>query len=192
VSESIEQKAALVGSGEPELVSPLSLFSPDRLDLVVKLRFFESLLTGENRTAVEDLYRRTILARTGGVEPPDHMGRPSEKKTIDHYVEDCVTLLETMQRCGFDSAHPIPVGNTTQLLNGSHRVACAAALGLKVTLLRFDSDWDEGTWDHRWFVEPWGSFERHLFGAGKIFRLVPRSDGGSALSGVPRSARGMP
>jgi hypothetical protein len=128
------------------ILSPLRLFSPARLDLVVKLLYFESLIEGgPDREQAERLYCKHIEARTAGVEPPDFLGRASAKRDISDYLAGCRDLLRSMQAEGFDKRFPIPVNPSNGLLNGSHRVACAAALGLDIVIERHD--YDAGRWD---------------------------------------------
>jgi hypothetical protein len=126
------------------------LFTPERLDLVVKYRFFRSLEHGFNRAAAEDCYRQHISKRTDGVEPADYEGVPSLKKNLEDYVFSCEKLLSSMSRDGFKSGTSVPVSKYgNYLLNGAHRVACAASLGelVHVELIPLSA----GRWDMTWF-----------------------------------------
>lgn len=53
------------------------------------------------------------------------------KQTIDHYVSAASTLYRSMVQGGFDDRCPIPVDPFGEILNGSHRLACALALDLE-------------------------------------------------------------
>jgi hypothetical protein len=53
------------------------------------------------------------------------------KRNIDDYLASAVWLFQSMQKYGFDPDHAVPIDPAGELLNGSHRVACALALGIK-------------------------------------------------------------
>lgn len=104
-------------------VSPLTLFTPDRLDLVIKRRFFAA----PHDTDAERLYRWHIWARTQGIEPR------SWKRSVDDYVSAALALRSGMEM-GFLGGCPVIVGSNDRLIDGAHRVACAAALGIDVVV----------------------------------------------------------
>jgi hypothetical protein len=153
------------------LISPLRLFTPARLDLVCKLLFFESLISGTDLEAAESLYRRHILGRTGGIEPPDFLHRPSHKTSIVDYVAACHELLHAMRTRGYDERFPVPVNGAHALLNGSHRAACAAALGLSITVEQHD--YAAGRWDFQWLRDNGSTTEDFCRVLGRYFDLFP-------------------
>ena len=59
-----------------------------------------------------------------------------------------------MAKNGYSDEWPVPVDPDGELLDGSHRVACAAALGIKEVSvdLREDRVWAPA-WDDTWFIE---------------------------------------
>jgi len=126
------------------------LFSPARLDLMVKYMWFRAQANGVLEGPAQDLYRRHIMARTGGSEPADLSGKVSPKTSFDAYIEHAHTLLNGMQSRGYDPGAAVPLGCDGLPLNGAHRIACAAWLGLDVALERHER---EGiAWDMRWFL----------------------------------------
>lgn len=122
---------------------PNEFFDPTRLDLVIKRRFFRHLIDG-NDPQSEDLYRRHIFGRTKGREPR------SWKASLDDYVMGCRDLLASMQAKGFDPEHPVVVGMNGRLMEGAHRIACAAALGLEVEVETKDRIGRAVDWDAEW------------------------------------------
>ena len=77
------------------------------------------------------------------------------KTTVDDYVASAKRRLGSMQRLGFLPQRPIPVDVDGELLDGSHRVACALALQMGTIPVEqhpgrrvFAPAWGEA-----WFVE---------------------------------------
>ena len=102
----------------------------DRLDIPVKANYFRKLLANEPSDA-EELYESMVLGRTGGVEPFDPFEPKQPKKlSISCYKKSCLDLLASMTKRGFLPRHSIPIAKDGRILNGSHRLACASALGI--------------------------------------------------------------
>jgi hypothetical protein len=116
--------------------------TPDRLDLVVKWRFFA---VGD--ADAERVYRQHILGRTGGVE------RGSWKASVDDYVTAAIELAASMQAHGFDPYHPVVIGSNGRLMEGAHRLACSLALGLASVPVRRreDKPGRSAPWGADWF-----------------------------------------
>lgn len=53
------------------------------------------------------------------------------KKSITDYQNSASALLASMLKNGFDPMFPIDIDPARELLNGSHRLACALALGIE-------------------------------------------------------------
>ena len=128
-------------------VNPLRFFAHDRLDLVVKYRFFDMLFRGGAAPEAEEMYRRHIIARTGGIEPGN-----SPKTNISIYLTAARCLLERMAERGFDPSEPIPLDQWGRLRDGAHRVACAAVLGLQVEITHFKVRYPIRQWGIDWFL----------------------------------------
>src|SRR5215831_2473824 len=129
------------------LDSPLRFFTHDRLDLVVKYRFFEMLKRSGKVSEAQEMYKRHIFARTGGIEPGN-----STKTDLDLYVTSARVLFERMVMIGYDRAEPIPVDQWGRLRDGAHRVACAAVLGLQVELFDVNAQFPIRQWGIDWFL----------------------------------------
>jgi hypothetical protein len=138
-------------------IDPLSLFTPARLDLVVKWRFFRHLRDGGDPDA-EHVYRWHIAERTGGREPG------SWKTSVDDYVTAARNLLDALQRHGFDADYPVRLGADGRLKDGAHRTACAHALGLRIAVRRSPAPSRAQPWGRDWFL-------RHGLSAADLVRI---------------------
>jgi hypothetical protein len=83
-------------------------------------------------------------------------GVPTDKwkRSADDYVDFASILLLSMKSRGFHPGGVIPVDQDGELLDGSHRVACAIALGVSqipYVVLREKKAWAEA-WGEAWFV----------------------------------------
>lgn len=104
--------------------APLDLVIPDRLDLVIKWRYFLNLRDRSDPDA-NRLYLQHITARTGGYEPD------GTKPNLAHYVTAARKLHASMSEFGFDLDYPVRFGNNGRLMDGAHRIACALALRIR-------------------------------------------------------------
>jgi hypothetical protein len=137
-------------------VSPRSLLTARRFDLVVKHRYFRHLIGG-NDPGSERLYRWHILKRTGGNEPK------SPKASIEDYIAACKGLVASLSAFGFDKRFPVAIGTNGLPRGGAHRIAACLALGVDVMVRRVDK---LGlAWDFEWFV-------RHGMAADDLDRLA--------------------
>ncbi|MDR0327049.1 MAG: hypothetical protein LBI05_02000, partial [Planctomycetaceae bacterium] len=120
-----------------------------RLDLVVRYLYAKDILSDCSNADILSLYKRTVLMRTGGIEPMSEYG-DSTKSCIDDYVTQFKNLIVSLQKKGFDPNYPIPICPNGYLANGAHRIAAAAAL-------EFDVEVEHVEKGHRidfgWFVE---------------------------------------
>jgi len=85
----------------------------NRMDVIVRYMFIESYLKGVKEGI--HLYRK-MQKRRGGTTNTE---------------SDFIKLIENMGRNGFDPLYPIPVNQHFQLLDGSHRLACALFYGIE-------------------------------------------------------------
>jgi hypothetical protein len=99
------------------------------LDIAIKLRLFSHLLHGGDPSA-EMLYAWHIVKRSGA-RMQAGLATDAWKRNIDDYLAAAVALFQSMQKRGFDPENAIPIDPDGELLNGSHRVACALALGIE-------------------------------------------------------------
>lgn len=74
------------------------------------------------------------------------------KLNISDYWSAAISLNQSMALHGFDPNHAIPIDPDGELLNGSHRVACALALGIEEILVEQHTQrvWAPA-WDAAWF-----------------------------------------
>ena len=124
-------------------VDPKRFFTPRRLDLIVKRRLFSHWLHGGNPEAEAD-YLWHIDQRRG------------THKALEAYIPAARSILQSMQENGYKGP-PIALNRDGEFLEGAHRIACAAALGINVDVVRLDTD-------HKW--PPWGEewFQKHGMG----------------------------
>ena len=127
-------------------------FTDQRLDLVCKYAFFNDLKNQTNDEFVCELYKKHILKRTKGREPRDRFNKAVRKVTIDDYIESAIELYRNMSQNGFDEKYPIPYTDEGMLLNGAHRIACAAVLNIDIiTNVVPQKDHTRKAWDLKWF-----------------------------------------
>jgi len=134
-------------------MNTFDFFTPQRLDLVCKYAFFCDLLNEQNDEFVLTLYKEHILKRTDGREPRDRFNKTAKhKRSIDDYVEVAHELFHNMKQNGFDENCAVPYTDEGLLLNGAHRIACAAALGTDiVTTVIYDNKQTRKPWGLEWF-----------------------------------------
>lgn len=133
------------------LLPTRTLVTPRRFDLAVKWRFFKHLRNGGDPDA-ERVYCWHIERRSGARMAA---GLPTDrwKRSVDDYVESARNLKHTMMAYGFVPEEAIPVDTAMELLNGSHRVACALALDIYlVPVTQEDRKASAPAWDYEWFV----------------------------------------
>ena len=107
--------------------------TPARLDIVVKLMFFEGV-----RNA--GIYRKHIEGRTGGRE------RRSWKTSVEDYFQAAQNLMRSMRANGFDPSEPVEFGSNLNLRGGAHRIACALALDVHVRVRIADKPGKAAAW----------------------------------------------
>ena len=117
----------------------------------MKWRLFRHLYGGNDHDA-ERVYRWHIEERSG------HRIRAGLtidqwKRSLDDYVETAKRLLGSMMMIGFATEDAVPVDPRNELLDGSHRVACALALGIETIPVMPKSRpvWAPA-WDLAWFM----------------------------------------
>ena len=74
------------------------------------------------------------------------------KRNIGDYLTSAEDLYLSMRRFGFDPDHSVPIDPAGELLNGSHRVACALALGIEeIPVIHEERRVWAPAWDAAWF-----------------------------------------
>jgi hypothetical protein len=74
------------------------------------------------------------------------------KASLDDYLASAATLCRSMAYHGFNPSGAIPIDPDGELLNGSHRLSCALALGIESVPIerRADRVWAPA-WGLDWF-----------------------------------------
>lgn len=74
------------------------------------------------------------------------------KRSTNDYWAAAISLNQSMALHGFDPAHAVPIDEDGELLNGSHRVACALALGIEeIAVVNMAGKVWAPAWDANWF-----------------------------------------
>lgn len=134
----------------PETKPPIDLLFHDRLDLIVKYLLFKEFETPTPNKKILEMYKDMIFKRTNGYEAFDEFIPNQIKKTsIDDYIIQAHGLYKSMKSHGFDPNFPIPYYNNG-IQNGSHRIACALALGIHVIAIK-TKPLKFNTWGREWF-----------------------------------------
>lgn len=106
------------------------LLTTNRLDLMAKYAYVESIATGHGTSWAQELYCNHIEAFSGGSfrEPGNE-----EKTSLKNYIDTFNKLILDISTGGIDPGiSTIPVSKDKRILDGAHRVAIAAYYDLKV------------------------------------------------------------
>lgn len=136
----------LASEAEVKLVDPKEFFTPDRLDLVVKLLYAESRLddSSEKKSLYKHMYQKHILYRNRAQE--------DEKSSIDDFLAKYDSLIDNIYNFGFSSDTPVPLTKGDGgLANGAHRVAASMALGMNVFAKEELRATPKYKWGYSWF-----------------------------------------
>lgn len=116
----------------------------------MKWRFFRHLLAGGDPDS-ERVYRWHIEERSGA-RMRGGLATDRWKRTLDDYVASAEGLARSMSGNGFLPFYAVPIDPSGELLDGSHRVACAIAC--EVPAIYLDPQprhvWAPA-WDLNWF-----------------------------------------
>lgn len=75
------------------------------------------------------------------------------KRSAEDYLSSAKALFRSMVEKGFDPKCPIPLDPHGELLNGSHRVACALALEIEeIPTVSIDRLAWAPPWGEAWFI----------------------------------------
>jgi hypothetical protein len=130
-----ERSVQLLLSASPDQpIDPHHFVTPARLDIVVKLMFFECVKNAH-------IYRRHIEGRSGGRE------KRSWKMSVQDYITAAGDLMRSMRANGFDPSEPVELGCNLGLRGGAHRIACALALDITIRVRIADKPGNAALWD---------------------------------------------
>lgn len=126
-------------------MSPNLLIDEERMDIVVRYLYAKALSGGEavEILKAEKLYEKLIHAVNREEEPLANSAyayfSDYEKKCgIDDFKKSFRELVFSMKEKGFRREHFIPIGKDGKMINGSHRLAAALALGKDVWTVRYE------------------------------------------------------
>ena len=135
-------------------INPIRLFNYQRLDLIVKWLFAKDLLNKQyndyQSNSHKDLYIRTILMRTMGIEPIN-IHSDVVKNNANDYVSQFENLINSIKKVGYLKESPVPISSDNLLLGGSHRIAASMALNEDIYIEYFNKPGI--TWNFEWFEE---------------------------------------
>lgn len=127
---------------EVEWIEAKDLIIPQRLDLTAKYLLASDYLKHTFNSEIKELYIAHLSALTYGTYT--ECGKESYKNTKDAYIKIFYKLIDSLAMEGVDAKKSIiPVGKRNVILDGAHRVAASAALGLKVPIVRFSRFYEE-------------------------------------------------
>jgi hypothetical protein len=127
------------------------LVTPRRWDIAVKWRFFREIIRDCGDQSAEALYRWHIWIRSGG-RMASGVTTDVWKRSLDDYVTSARRLLDSMASQGFLVDEAVPIDPNGEFLNGSHRVACALALGISsISVERHQRHVWAPPWGEEWF-----------------------------------------
>jgi hypothetical protein len=111
------------------------IITVNRIDLVVKYYYIECREKNQNLDFAKELYEKHIEVFTDGTF--SEQGNLN-KNSIERYFEVFDNLIDDFKENGFNAdISIIPIGNNNELLDGSHRTACAAYFNQKIKVIRF-------------------------------------------------------
>lgn len=116
---------------EVETVSALSFLTPNRIDIFIKYLYAKCLLEGRHNSFLKELYINHIKAFNHFVEADD-----SNKIGKESFLNSFNELVESIRSKGVDKGTIIPVNDDFIPVDGAHRIAIAAALGMDVQIVR--------------------------------------------------------
>ena len=124
------------------LLDPADLITEDRMDIVIRCMAARELARGIEGEAVS-LYKKLTLSMNDGEEfvrpftTCAYFSLYSEKKGTDEFCRSFRSLIDSMKERGFEKAGHIPLSENYGVINGTHRIAAAVLLGMKVYARRY-------------------------------------------------------
>lgn len=122
------------------------IFRPERFDLLAKFVYAQHSIRTSQTTWHRDLYSAHINAMTKGalIENDE-----SQKTGLEDFVSGFDATITSLKRNGFRQDQSlVPINRHGVVIDGSHRVAAAAALGLEVATV--EVEWDP-VYDYNFF-----------------------------------------
>ena len=113
------------------------LINPKRIDIIIKYYYIKARERGENLELAKEMYSKHIEAFSDGTFQ-EHGNK--EKDSLEKYIEIFDTIIDDFKVNGFNKEKSlIPIGQDKEILDGSHRVACALYFCKEIKVVQFPS-----------------------------------------------------
>lgn len=121
-----------------EEVPARSLLDYRRFDFCAKLLYIDHYVKGLDLSYAKEVYTAQVTAITAGTNK--EKGNEN-KNSVDAFINAFNQLISDIKNNGFDSNKSlIPVDSTGYVMDGAHRLSCAAYFDQTVTIIKF-KDW---------------------------------------------------
>lgn len=118
-----------------EKVPARSLLDHRRFDFGAKLLYIDHYIKGLDMTYAKEVYSAQVKAITAGSN--SEKGNDS-KNSLEDFIETFNQLVLDIKENGFDSNKSlIPVDASGYVMDGAHRLCCAAYFNIDVTIIKF-------------------------------------------------------
>lgn len=117
-----------------EWVDAKELVIPERLDLISKIIYVDYYLNKREGQFATELYKRDLEICTLGTY--SEFGNDEKNSFVD-YCHAFNSLIDDIKQRGFSEYSVVPVDANGIIMDGAHRTAIAAYLGLRVPIIRF-------------------------------------------------------
>ncbi|MCI8403022.1 MAG: hypothetical protein HFI38_13185 [Lachnospiraceae bacterium] len=124
-----------IGNYNIEWVDAKELVVPERLDLISKIIYTDYCYNQREGEFAIEFYKRDLEVCTMGTF--NEYGNETKNKFKD-YCNVFKVLIDDIVTNGFREEGVIPVDCNGIIMDGAHRTAIAAFLGIKVPIIRFD------------------------------------------------------
>ena len=115
-----------------------------RFDLGAKYFYVKCKINNINTKFYKELYHQHIITFNNCLE------KNSYKNKIEHFLEEFDNLIINMNKNGYNSNYPIPIGSNNIILNGAHRLITSKVLNIKPTISKEDKNGYE--YDYHFFL----------------------------------------
>ena len=121
---------------QEEVIDAHHLLGPARFDLYAILLYIDQYVHGvQDISYAKSVYKERTCAITGFSFSED--GNP-QKNSFEEYLKSLNSLIDAFQQDEYDESKKlIPVDKKYELIDGAHRVSCAAYFGKKIRVLKF-------------------------------------------------------
>lgn len=116
-------------------LKPEEIINEKRIDIIVKYYYIKARESGHNLGLAREIYEKHIEAFSDGTFQ-EHGNK--DKNSIEQYISTFNQLIDDFKENGFDEDKSyIPVGKDNEMLDGSHRAACALYYKQKIKVVKF-------------------------------------------------------